>query len=166
MLKKMLGRAAVSAPVCMLINQLVGIVRSLVVGDGRYSPVTPAFAARFGSDTAAVIVQMLLIGLVGAVFAACSVIFEIERWSFLRQGALHLLITSAVTLPVCLYCWTPETPAGAWILCASWLFTYAATWLSQYLTYRHRVRKLNERIRRKNGEEGVGSRNSRGTTML
>ena len=151
MLKKMLSRALVSAVACVVINQIVGICISLANDDGRYSPVTPAFAARFSSVTTAVVVQLLLIALVGATFAACSVIFEIERWSFLRQGALHLLITSAVTLPVCLYCWTPETPAGAWILCASWLFTYAATWLSQYLIYRHRVRVLNERIRRKNG---------------
>ena len=154
MLKKILSRALVSAVACVVINQIVGICISLANADGRYSPVTPAFAARFSSDTTAVVVQLLLIGLVGATFAACSVIFEIERWSFLRQGLVHLAITSAVTIPVCLYCWAPESAAGAYILCASWLFTYAATWFSQYLIYRHRVRKLNERIRRKNGGAG------------
>lgn len=155
MLKKMLSRAAVSAPACMLINQLVGIVRSLASADGRYSPVTPAFAARFQSDTTAVIVQMLLIGLVGATFAACSVIFEIERWSFLKQGLVHLAITSAVAVPVCLYCWMPESAAGAWILVGSWLFTYSATWFSQYLVYRHRVRQLDAKIKQVNGRKTV-----------
>ena len=153
MLKKALRRAAFSAPACMLINQLVGVCISLSNADGRYSPVTPAFAARFPSDTAAVIVQLLLIGLVGAVFAACSVIFEIERWSFLKQGLVHLAITSAVCVPVCLYCWMPESAAGALILCASWLFTYTATWLSQYLIYRHRIRALDARIKAVNGKE-------------
>lgn len=153
MLKKMLSRALTSAVACMAINQLIGIARSLAAGDGRYSPVTPAFEARFPSATAAVIVQMLLIGLVGATFAACSVIFEIERWSFLKQGALHLLITSAVGVPVCLYCWMPASRAGAAWLAGSWVFCYAATWLAQYLVYRHHVRRLNERIRAVNGEE-------------
>ena len=153
MLRKMITRALVSAPICMLINQLVGICISLTNADGRYSPVTPAFAARFPTATAAVIVQLLLIGLVGAVFAACSVIFEIERWSFLRQGLVHMAITSAVGIPVCLFCWMPESPAGAWILCGSWLFTYIATWFSQYLVYRHRVRALDARIKAVNGEE-------------
>lgn len=153
MLKKMLSRALVSAVACMAINQLVGIVRSLAAGDGQYSPVTPAFEARFASATTAVIVQLLLIGLVGATFAACSVIFEIERWSFLKQGALHLLATSAVTVPVCLYCWMPESAAGAWVLVGSWVFCYAITWLAQYLIYRHRVRRLNEKIRSVNGED-------------
>ena len=155
MLKKMLGRAAVSAPICMLINQLVGIVRSLVVGDGRYSPVTPAFAARFGSDTAAVIVQMLLIGLVGAVFAACSVIFEIERWSFMKQGLVHLIVTSAVAIPVCLYCWFPQTRTGALVLTAAYVFNYAAVWLAQYLIYRRQIRALDAKIKAVNRKEEV-----------
>ena len=153
MIKKMLSRALVSASICMLINQIVGICISLANADGRYSPVTPAFAARFSSDTTAVVVQLLLIGLVGATFAACSVIFEIERWSFLRQGLVHLAITSAVTIPVCLYCWAPESAAGAYILCASWLFTYIVTWLSQYFIYRHRVKALDAKIRAVNADD-------------
>ena len=153
MLKKILSRALVSAICCIAINQLVGIVRSLAVGDGRYSPVTPAFEAHFASPTAAVIAQLLLIGLVGATFAGCSVIFEIERWSFLRQGALHLLITSLVGVPVCLFCWPPETTAGALWLAGSWVFCYAATWLSQYLLYRHRVRALDRKIKAVNLED-------------
>ena len=151
MLKKMLGRAAVSAVACMLINQLVGVVRSLVVGDGRYLPVTPDFAARFDSLATAVLIQQLLIGLVGATFAACSVIFEIERWSFLKQGLVHLTITSAVGIPICLYCWFPRTADGATALVISWLGCYAATWLSQYLLYRHRIRALDAKIRKVNG---------------
>ena len=154
MLKKMLTRALVSAPVCMLINQIVGICVSLARGDGRYSPVMPAFAARFPSDTVAVIVQLLLIGFVGAVFAACSVIFEFERWSFLKQGLVHLTITAAVCLPVCLFCWMPESAAGACILAGSLLCTYILTWLSQYLIYRHRVKVLDARIKSVNARNG------------
>lgn len=158
MLKKILSRALTSALACMLINQLVGVVRSMATGDGRYSPVTPAFAARFESGATAVIVQLLLIGLVGATFAACSVIFEIERWSFLKQGLIHLAITSGVGIPICLYCWFPQSRAGALILTASWLGTYAATWLSQYLIYRFRIRSLNKRIKEVNArEQGTGN---------
>ena len=153
MLQKALRRALVSAPSCMLINQIVGICISLANDDGRYSPVTPAFAARFQSPVAAVVVQLLLIGLIGATFATCSVIFEIERWSFLRQGAVHLAVTSAIGIPICLFCWMPESAAGALILCASWLFTYACTWLSQYFVYRHRIRQLDAKIKAVNGKE-------------
>ncbi len=153
MLKKILSRALTSALVCMLINQLVGVAISLASGDGRYSPVTPAFAARFSNTATAVIVQLLLIGLVGATFAACSVVFEVERWSFLRQGAIHLAITSAVGIPICLFCWFPESRAGALTLVGSWLGTYVVTWLSQYLIYRHRVKALDRKIRAMNERE-------------
>ena len=153
MLKKMLTRALVSAPICMLINQLVGIFISLSNDDGRYSPVTPAFGARFESATTAVIVQLLLIGLVGATFAAYSVIFENERWSFLKQGLIHLAVTSVVSIPVCLYCWLPESPAGALTLSLCWLLSYVAVWLSQYLVYLHRVRALDAKIKAMNREE-------------
>ena len=153
MLKQALRRALVSAPACMLINQIVGICISLSNADGRYSPVTPAFAARFESPVAAVVVQLLLIGLIGATFAACSVLFQIERWSFLKQGLVHLAITSAVGIPICLFCWMPQSARGALILCLSWLFTYVATWLSQYFVYRHRVRALDAKIKAVNGKE-------------
>lgn len=153
MKKKMLSRALTSALACMLINQLVGVIRSLASGDGRYLPVTPAFAARFDSTTTAVIVQLLLIGLVGATFAACSVIFEIERWSFLRQGAIHLAVTSAVGIPICLFCWFPENGTWALLLTACWLGTYVITWLSQYLIYRYHVKKLDKRIKEVNLED-------------
>ena len=152
-LKRALSRALVSAPSCMLINHLVGVVRSLIVGDGRFSPVTPAFAARFPSESAAVAVQMLLVGLVGAAFAGCSVVFDIERWSFLRQGLVHLAATSAVAVPVCLYCGMPETPGGALALVGSGVFCYAATWLSKYLLNRRRVRELDARIKAINGDK-------------
>ena len=96
---------------------------------------------------------LLLIGLVGAVFAACSVIFENERWSYLKQGLIHLAVTSVVAVPVCLYCWFPHTWDGALALIGGWLFCYTSQWLSQYLVYRSRVRKLNEKIKQTNLEE-------------
>ena len=146
MLKKILKRSLISALASMMVHQIVAICISVSMGCGRYYAVTPAFAARFGDEITPVVVQLLLIGLVGATFAACSVIFDIERWSFLRQGALHLLITSSVTIPVCLYCWTPENIVHALTLVASWLTTYSVTWLVQYLVYRHRIRRLNDKI--------------------
>ena len=152
MLKKILTRSVISAPISIVINQLVTIIISIIIGDGRYFPVTPAFAALFRNELTPVIVQILLIGLIGAVFAGSSVIFEIERWSFLKQGAVHLLVTSAVFLPVSMLCWRPVNFASGLSLAASWIFVYACTWLSQYLVWRHSIKNLNARIRSVNKE--------------
>ena len=153
MLKKILLRSAVSAPASIVTNQLITIIISIAIGDGRYFPVAPAFAALFESELAPVIVQMLLIGLIGAVFAGSSVIFEIDSWSFLRQGVIHLAITSAVFIPVALICWRPVNPAGIIALTGSLVFVYGCTWLSKYLVWRHSIRKLNARIQSVNREK-------------
>lgn len=153
MLKKILLRSAISATASIVINQLVTIIISLTIGDGRYFPVTPAFAAMFESELAPVIVQLLLVGLIGAVFAGSSVIFDIESWSFLQQGIIHLAITSAVFIPVALICWRPVNPAGILSLTGSLVFVYGCTWLSRYLVWRSSIRKLNARIQSVNKEK-------------
>lgn len=153
MLKKILLRSAISATASIVINQLVTIIISLTIGDGRYFPVTPAFAAMFESELAPVIVQLLLVGLIGAVFAGSSVIFDIESWSFLQQGIVHLAITSAVFIPVALICWRPVNPTGILSLTGSLVFVYGCTWLSRYLTWRSSIRKLNARIQSVNKEK-------------
>lgn len=153
MLKKILLRSAVSAPASIVVNQLITIIISIAIGDGSYFPVTPAFAAMFDSELAPVVVQMLLVGLIGAVFGGSSVIFDIEGWSFLCQGAVHLVITSAAFIAVSLICWRPENPAGMITLTAIMAFIYGCTWLSRYLIWRCSIRKLNARIQSVNKEK-------------
>ena len=41
---------------------------------------------------------------IGFAFGAGSIFFEVERWSFLQQGAAHLALTSAVWIIVELHC--------------------------------------------------------------
>lgn len=155
MLKKILKRALISTPICMVVSQIITIIISHIIGDGRFFPVTSAFAAYFQSETTAVIVQSLLVGFIGATFAGCSVIFEMEKWSYLKQGLIHLLITSVVLVSVCLICWRPINRVGIWIMLSGWTFTYLCTWLPQYFVYRHRIRRLNERIQEMNGKENT-----------
>lgn len=152
MLKKILVRSAISAPISIVANQLITIIISIAIGDGRYFPVTPAFAAMFESELAPVIVQVLLIGLIGATFAGSSVIFDIDSWSFLKQGAVHLAITSAVFLPVSMLCWRPVNTASALSLAGCWVVVYGCTWLSRYFAWQHSIKKLNDRIRTVNKE--------------
>lgn len=153
MLKKILIRSAVSAPLSIMANQIITIIISIAKGDGRYFPVTAEFAALFQDELTPVIVQLLLIGLIGAVFAGSSVIFEIDKWSFLKQGAIHLLITLLVFIPVYLLCWRPVNLAGALGMAASLLLVYGCTWLSKYLTWRHSIKTLNARIQSVNKEK-------------
>ena len=148
MLKKSLLRGLSSYFICVTAT-VIGSLISVLCG----SPQTcmPAFVERVGSELVATLLQPLLIGLIGFAFGAGSVLFEIERWSFLKQGVMHLAITAAVWIIVELICFSPITPPVVLSFVISSAVTYAITWGVQYLVYRSQVRRLNEKIHERNG---------------
>lgn len=141
-LKRLVLRAArgfsITVAVCMLIQ--------LAVAQLAGSTVTPDFGARFRCEGAATLAQLGLTGLIGAIFASGSMLFEIERWSYLKQGAVHFLLTAAACLPVVRLCWTPVSGWGLWLTIGGWTLTYAINWLVQYFIYRRRIADLNRHI--------------------
>lgn len=136
------------------ITTAVCLIVQLVVAELAGSAVTPAFAARFRSGDAAALAQLGLTGLVGAAFAGAAALFEMERWSYLKQGALHFLVTAAVWMPVVWLCWMPQSRAGMWYTVGGWSLTYGINWTVQYFLYRRKVRELNRSIRAFRAREG------------
>lgn len=126
----------------------VVLIVQLCIAQAGHAVVTPGFAARFSNESAAVLAQLGLVGLIGMAFAGGAQVFEIESWSFLRQGAVHFLITAAVWMPVAGLCWTPVPPEALWGSVAGWLGTYGITWTIQYFLWRRKVREVNRSIRR------------------
>lgn len=154
MWKMSLIRGACSYCICVTINILVCLILCL---SGVEAVCTPAFAARVGSAAAASFLQPLLIGLIGFAFGAGSVLFEIERWSFLRQGALHIALTAAVWIVVELICFSPITQPVVISFTCSILFTYTVTWIGRYLVWRAQIRRLNEQIHQMNDPMNGGT---------
>ena len=150
MLKKSMARGAYSYCICVTASVVASMITALC---GAPQVCTPDFAARMGSELVASFLQPLLIGLIGFAFGAGSVLFEIERWSFLKQGAAHLAITAAVWIVVELICFSPITPPVVLSFALSAATSYAITWGAQYLVWRNQVRKLNEKIHERNGGE-------------
>ena len=150
MIKKSLLRGLSSYCVCVTVAVMVALILCLA-GNGQIT--LPEFTQRAGGPMTAAMVQILLIGLIGFAFGAGSVLFEIERWSFLKQGAIHLILTALVWIAVELICFTPVTLPAVISMGLSVAVTYALTWGSQYLVWRNKVRRLNDQIRRKNEED-------------
>ena len=115
--------------------------------------VTARFASHFAAKDAAVLTQLLLVGGIGAAFSGASVVYDLERWSFLRQGVVYFAITAAVWVPVLLICWTPMPKEGILFSGLGWTGTYAITWGIQYAVYRKRIRDLNRKIHERNRME-------------
>lgn len=129
------------------ISLCVSLIVQFVIAQTTGHSVTPGFAARFDCEATAVLAQLGLIGVIGMTFAGAALVFEIERWSYLKQGALHFLITAAVWMPIAWLCWSPIRGRGLVFTIAGWTLTYAVNWMVQYLLARRRIRELNRSIR-------------------
>ena len=149
MFKTAMKRGALSFPIGVGVSQLVNILISLGMGHGGYISVMPDFAVLFPSELAAVIAQALLTGLLSFAFAAASVFFSVDRWSFLRQCAAHFAVTAAVWLPVVWLVWMPRTlPAmpALVVIPLNFIAVYAITWGVQVAVNRRTVKQINEKI--------------------
>lgn len=118
-----------------------------IIAQAMGSAVTPGFAARFSNSGAAALAQLILTGVIGMTFAGAALVFEEARWSYLKQGAVHFLITALVWLPIVFFCgWTPVTPVGVICTVGGWTLTYVINWTVQYFIYKKQVAQLNAKI--------------------
>ena len=139
--------AVFGAPVGVLITTVIAIYISYSVGDGTFYPVTPDLEQWCGNELNAVFWQTLVTLLYGAVFGGASVIWEIERWSLLRQTVTHLLIVSLTTLPVALFLgWMRPSVGGFLGYFGLFLAIYAVIWLSIWLSIRIRLSRINRSL--------------------
>ena len=126
------------------------MITAVILLCGAENACMPEFIQRAGSVQLAVCLHQLLIALIGFACGAGSVLFEMERWSLLKQGAAHLACTLAVWVVVYRICFFPITPPVVTGFSVSALISYAITWSAQYFVWRGKVRTLNEQIHRRN----------------
>lgn len=112
-----------------------------------FNMMVPEFATRFSSPYLAFGVQLLLLGVISAGFGGSSVFYDIERWSFLKQGIVHFLVTVTIWLPISIYCWLPAKYISAAIsTLISFVFTYVLTWILRYIQCKKAINIINSRI--------------------
>lgn len=152
--KKILSRAVLSfftgASICFFISMIIQGCISLEMD----YPVLDEFAAFFPTRAIAYTVQIFLMGVISATFAACSIIFELERWSFLKQGVVHFIITTCVWFPIITWCFGllryNSTVISTFL---SFLVTYVILWVAGYLSCRSHIAEINRKLDELNKEE-------------
>jgi hypothetical protein len=145
--RKAIARALFGFPIGIFIATVILFVVSFIFGEGRFLTVTPAFETHFGNELNATLAMYMLAGVLGAVFAACSVIFEVERWGLLRQTTTHGIIVTATMLLISYVAdWIPHVAWGAALYIAIFVVIYAAIWASLTLYWRKRVSDANKEI--------------------
>lgn len=110
----------------------------------------PEFAEQFESESVALLVQLLLVGLMSGVTAAGTEIFQLKRPGLWVQSVLFLLLMLAVWIPVACYVWGFHKYVTSMVsTLASIVVTYGICWCIQYKLCRRDVEEINQRLGQK-----------------
>ncbi len=140
-------RALSGALIGICLSQIIALFISFCIGDGSFIPCAPICIDRFGSELSGVTIQFFLSGLLGAVFGGASVIWDVDHWSILRATATHFLTTGIIFIPVSLLLgWCEPNLTGVVYYTGFYGGIYLCIWIGSYLSYRHRIRKINEAL--------------------
>lgn len=146
MLKKIILNAVLSFHGTAIIHVIISLVIAYV-GTGNHIPMLDAYVAFFPSESVALLVEILLVGVIGGTFGACAPIFEIEKWSFLKQGVVHFLITTTVWLPISIFIWAIyKYPVAIISTAISYSLVYGVTWIMSAIKYNKMVKEINKML--------------------
>lgn len=147
MKKKIISRGMMGFPIGITISYAISIFSSLCFADGYYSPCGPELISIMGNEINAVILQALLSGVLGTVFAAGSVIWEIEQWSIVKQSGIYFLIGSVISMPIAyILRWMEHSISGFLSYFGIFALIFIIIWLIKYAVIRQHVKKLNEHL--------------------
>ncbi len=147
MKKQTLLRGLLGFPLGIAIGYVITIIISLGWGKGYYSPCVPSLVETVGSEIGAVVLQAVLSGLLGASFAAASVIWEIENWSIAKQTGIYFFIASITMLPIAYFTeWMEHTLIGFLLYFGTFIAIFIIIWMIQYCFWKRKIQALNKKI--------------------
>ena len=154
MKKKIILRGILGIPIGITIGYLITIFISLGLANGYYSPCVPELRSMMGSEIRAVIVQSVFSGILGAGFAASSVIWEIDHWSLVKQTGIYFAIASLLMLPIAyLAYWMEHSVVGFLSYFGIFILIFAMIWAIQFAIGKYNVKKMNEKLYQAQGQQ-------------
>ncbi len=152
MKKKIVLRGILGFPIGIAIGYVITICISFGWANGYYSPCVPELILAMGSEINAVAVQALLCGILGAGFAAGSVIWEIESWGIVKQTGVYFAVISVLMLPIAyITYWMEHSAAGVFGYFGTFVFIFSFIWIIQFSIGKRSVKKMNENLQNVKG---------------
>lgn len=147
MKKNMIKRGMQGIPIGIAIGYVISIVTSVIWGEGYYSPCVPELKDAAGGEIQAVVLQAALCGLLGAVFGAASVLWDVEEWSIAKQTGTYFVVVCAAMMPTAyLLYWMEHSIAGFVQYLLMFVIIFAFVWISQYLIMMRKIRAINAKL--------------------
>lgn len=138
MKKRVLKMAALGFLLGIAVNSFIS---ALTAGD---LPVAPVLLERIGSLRGAMLLELLLVGMFGAVCMAGTVLYDAERLPLAAATTLHCVMCFGPFIPLALFLGWCSSAAEILIMAGCQLFAFFIVWLIMYVRYRKEVKTLNE----------------------
>lgn len=138
MWKKVLKRAGLGCLAGIVINDLISAI------GGTGSAITPEYLARIGDARAAMLLELLLVGLFGAICMGGTMLYDVDRLPLAAATAIHCLLCILPFAPLALLFGWCKTAVELLIMAGFQVLAFFIVWLILYLSYQKEIRKLNE----------------------
>lgn len=158
MKKKILFRSLMGAPIGVMVSLIITIIFSLCLGHGEYFPASHELIDWCGgNETTAVIVQMVCSLFVGAICGGSSVIWEIEKWSLLKQTLINFAVIAVPFFGLgYVMNWMPHHIYGALGYIGGFVVGYFVMWCSIYFTIKAKIKKMNKQLQEMSQDDVQG----------
>ena len=155
MKKKVIMRGLFGLPTGIAVGFVVTLIISACIGNGSFYPVAPELIDTMGNELNAVVLQTSLCAVLGAGFAAASVIWELDSWSLAKQSGIYFLIVSVVMLPIAYVAdWMKHTILGVLSYAGIFITIFVIVWLLQYLLWKRKIKKMNALVNKEEQKAG------------
>lgn len=143
-MKKIVSRVLYSFPIGISCSVGISLFLSLLFGEGKYYPFAASLVFFTGSEVKAMLMQTILSGILGSVFGGMSFIWEIERWSILKQTAVYFLSVSIPMMGISyLLYWMEHSLSGFLLYFLIFVMVFIVVWLFNLTAYWFKVRRMN-----------------------
>ncbi len=140
MLKEILKRCAISFVISAVCGLVVNLGIDLIVNavgtntEGGFISMSPEFRKIFATPVIAAYINILLYGVIGAVFSGMSFIFECPKIGYIVQSLIYFVSTAAVWIIITILLWQLHRYPQALI---ATIAGYGATYIIMgFVTYR------------------------------
>ena len=156
-MKKIVSRVLYSFPIGISCSVGISLFLSLLFGEGKYYPFAASLVFFTGSEVKAMLMQTILSGILGSVFGGMSFIWEIERWSILKQTAVYFLSVSIPMMGISyLLYWMEHSLNGFLLYFLIFVMVFIVVWLFNLAMYWIKIRKMNQNLNvEKRGNEEI-----------
>ena len=146
-MKKIVSRVLYSFPIGIFCSVGISLFLSLLFGEGKYYPFAASLVFFTGSEVKAMLLQTMLSGILGSVFGGMSFIWEIERWSILKQTAVYFLSVSIPMMGISyLLYWMEHSLNGFLLYFLIFVMVFFVVWLFNFAIYWFKVRRINQEL--------------------